>query len=67
MGTSAVSGRSVVEFSEGTGAPEGIRTADPQIRSLGVVFENFWLCSLSYPLAMNPAGSHGIMKADQLS
>jgi hypothetical protein len=34
MGTSAVSGRSVVESSGGNGAPEEIRTPDPQIRSL---------------------------------
>ena len=34
MGTSAVCRRSVVEFSAGNGAPEEIRTPDPQIRSL---------------------------------
>ena len=33
-GTSAVCLRSVVEFSGENGAPERIRTADPQIRSL---------------------------------
>jgi hypothetical protein len=38
MGTSAVSRRSVVEFLGGNGAPEEIRTPDPQIRSLGPCF-----------------------------
>ena len=39
MGTSAVRGRSVVEFSGGTGAPGEIRTPDPQIRSLVMTIE----------------------------
>src|ERR1022692_1272979 len=34
MGTSAVCRRAVVKFSGGNGAPEEIRTPDPQIRSL---------------------------------
>ena len=34
MGTGAVCRRSLVETSKGNGAPERIRTADPQIRSL---------------------------------
>jgi hypothetical protein len=34
MGTSAMCRRSVIEFSGGNGAPEEIRTPDPQIRSL---------------------------------
>ena len=34
MGTSAGCRRSVVEISAGNGAPEEIRTPDPQIRSL---------------------------------
>src|ERR1039458_2145638 len=37
IGTSAVCLRSVVEFSGENGAPERIRTADPQIRSLGAM------------------------------
>ena len=34
MGASTLCGRSVVEFSGRNGAPEEIRTPDPQIRSL---------------------------------
>jgi hypothetical protein len=38
-GTNEVFGSSIVEFSGKNGAPERIRTADPQIRSLGSTIE----------------------------
>jgi hypothetical protein len=39
MGTGVVCLRSIIEFSGGNGAPEEIRTPDPQIRSLRLLFD----------------------------